>query len=63
MFKVVTVAVSPSGVGCAAAATAAASVVFTQLACAVSANSIGKNAADIETNSAANKRSAFIISP
>lgn len=32
-------------------------------ASAVSASNTGKNAADIETNSAANKRSAFIISP
>jgi hypothetical protein len=40
---------------------AAAWFVLTHVACAESANSIGKNAADSNTNNAANKRSVFIL--
>jgi hypothetical protein len=60
--NVVTVGVSPCGVGAAAAAIVAAWAADTQAASALFGNSIGKKALNSSTDSAANERSVFILS-
>jgi len=61
--KVVTVGVSPCGVGAAASDIVAACAVFTQAASALFGISIGNKALNSVTNNAAIMRSLFIVSP